>query len=63
MISVSGSYVGASVDILDKMAVNEIEDNIKNIDSVDAITTIISPGSFSIVLEIKKGKDKYKRSK
>ncbi len=59
MISIRGSYVGASVDILDKMAVNEIEDNVKNIDSVDEITTIISPGSFSIVLELKKGKDKY----
>ncbi len=59
MISVKGSYSGASVDILDKMAVNEIEDNIKNIDSVDTITTVISPGSFSIILELKKGKDKY----
>ena len=59
MISVKGSYTGASVDILDKMAVNEIEDNIKNIDSVDTITTVISPGSFSIILELKKGKDKY----
>ena len=59
MISVKGSYTGASVDILDRMAVNEIEDNIKNIDSVDTITTVISPGSFSIILELKKGKDKY----
>ncbi len=59
MISIKGSYSGASVDILDKMAVNEIEDNIKNIDSVDTISTIISPGKFTIVLELKKGKNKY----
>ena len=59
MISIKGSYTGASVDILDKMAVVEIEDNIKNIDSVDTMSTIISPGSFTIVLELKKGKDKY----
>ena len=59
MISIKGSYSGASVDILDKMAVVEIEDNIKNIDSVDTMTTVISPGSFSIVLELKKGKNKY----
>ena len=59
MISIKGSYSGASVDILDKMAVNEIEDNIKNIDSIDTISTIISPGRFTIVLELKKGKDKY----
>jgi multidrug efflux pump subunit AcrB len=59
MISIKGSYTGASVDILDKMAVNEIEDNVKNINSVDTISTIISPGKFTIVLELKKGKDKY----
>ncbi|MAD42284.1 MAG: acriflavin resistance protein [Arcobacter sp.] len=59
MISIKGSYSGASVDILDKMAVVEIEDNVKNIDSVDTMSTIISPGSFTIVLELKKGKNKY----
>lgn len=59
MISIKGSYSGASVDILDKMVVNEIEDNVKNIDSVDTISTIISPGNFTIILELKKGKDKY----
>ncbi|MBP7769663.1 MAG: efflux RND transporter permease subunit [Aliarcobacter sp.] len=59
MISIKGSYVGASVDILDKMAVTEIEDNIKNIDSVDTMSTIVSPGKFTIVLELKKGYSKY----
>jgi multidrug efflux pump subunit AcrB len=62
MISIKGSYTGASVDILDKMAVTEIEDNLKNVDSVDTMTTIISPGRFSIVLELKKGFDKYQES-
>ena len=59
MISIKGSYSGASVDILDKMAVSEIEDNIKNIDSIDTMSTIISPGRFTIVLELKKGHNKY----
>lgn len=59
MISVKGSYAGASVDILDKMVVTEIEDNLKNLDSVDVMTTVISPGSFSIILELKKGKSRY----
>ena len=59
MISIKGSYAGASVDILDKMAVSEIEDNIKNIDSIDTMSTIISPGRFSIILELNKGEDKY----
>lgn len=59
MISVNGSYTGASVDILDRMAVSEIEDNIKNIDGIEDISTVISPGQFTIILELKKGKNKY----
>ena len=59
MISVKGSYTGASIDILDKMAVTEIEDDLKNIDSIDTMTTVISPGKFSIILELKKGNNKY----
>jgi multidrug efflux pump subunit AcrB len=62
MISIKGSYPGASVDILDKMAVTEIEDNIKNIDSIDTMSTIVSPGKFTIVLELKKGKNKYQEA-
>ncbi|MEA3384301.1 MAG: efflux RND transporter permease subunit [Campylobacterota bacterium] len=59
MISIKGSYTGASVDILDKMAVTKIEDNVKAIEGVVDITTIISPSRFSIVLELAKGKDRY----
>ena len=62
MISIKGSYSGASVDILDKMAVSEIEDNIKNVDSIDTMTTVISPGKFTIVLELKKGFDRYQQA-
>ena len=59
MISVRGNYTGASVDILNKMAVNEIEDGIKNIDGIDTISSIISPGKFSIVIELKKGENRF----
>lgn len=59
MISIRGSYAGASVDILNKMAVNEIEDNIKNIDGIDTISSVISPGSFTIIVELKKGENRY----
>jgi len=59
MISIKGSYTGASVDILDKMAVIEIEDNIKSIEGVDVVSTIISPSRFSIIVELKKGYNKY----
>ncbi|MCK5293557.1 MAG: efflux RND transporter permease subunit, partial [Arcobacteraceae bacterium] len=59
MVSVKGAYVGASVDILDKMAVTAIEDNVKSIEGVIDVTTIISPGKFTIALELAKGKDRY----
>ena len=62
MISISGSYSGASVDILDKMAVSEIEDNVKSLEGVIETTTVISPGKFSIILELQKGKDRYAMS-
>ncbi|MFA7084915.1 MAG: efflux RND transporter permease subunit [Arcobacteraceae bacterium] len=62
MISIKGSYVGASVDILDKMAVTEIEDKIKNIDSIDTMSTVISPGRFTIILELKKHVNKYQEA-
>jgi hydrophobic/amphiphilic exporter-1 (mainly G- bacteria), HAE1 family len=59
MVSISGSYTGASVDILDKMAVSEIEDNVKSLEGVVDMTTIVSPGRFTIVLELAKNKDRY----
>lgn len=62
MISIKGSYSGSSVDILDKMAVTEIEDDLKNLDSIDTMTTVISPGSFSIILELKANELKYEEA-
>ncbi|MDC0932943.1 efflux RND transporter permease subunit [Arcobacteraceae bacterium] len=62
MISIKGSYTGASVDILDKMAVTQIEDNIKSLEGVVDTTTVISPGKFTIILELQKGKDRYAMS-
>ena len=59
MISVSGGYAGASIDILDKMAVKRIEDEVKNIDGIKEMATIISPARFSMILELEKRVDKY----
>ncbi|MCB4764175.1 MAG: efflux RND transporter permease subunit, partial [Sulfurovum sp.] len=59
MISISGGYTGTSIDILDKIAVKRIEDEIKNIDGIKKMTTFISPGSFNIILELEKRVDKY----
>ena len=59
MVSVNGYYTGASIDMLDKMAVKEIEDEIKNIDGIDKMATVVSAGKFSIILELEKRVDKY----
>jgi len=57
-ITVRGSYAGASVDSLNKMAVQEIEDEVKNIVGVQTVTSVISPGRFTIILELDKRVDK-----
>lgn len=59
MVSVNGYYTGSSIDMLDKMAVKEIESELKNIDGIDKMATVISAGKFSIILELEKRVDKY----
>ncbi len=58
-ISIKGSYAGTSIDIMDKIAVREIEDRVKGIDGIDDMTSAITPGSFVIVLDLVQGVDKY----
>ena len=57
-LTIRGSYAGASVDTLNKMAVQEIEDEVKTIVGVETVTSVISPGRFTIILELEKGTDK-----
>jgi multidrug efflux pump subunit AcrB len=57
-ITIRGSYQGASVDTLNTMAVQEIEDEVKNIIGVDSVSSVITPGKFSIILELDKRADK-----
>jgi len=59
MISVNGHYTGASIDMLDKMAVKEIESELKNIDGIAKMATVISAGKFNIILELEKRVNKY----
>jgi len=59
MVSVSGYYTGASIDMLDKMVVREIENDIKNVDGISKMATIINSGRFNIILELDKGIEKY----
>ena len=56
-ISISGGYVGTSADVLDKMVVQTIEDDLQNIDELEDIKTSIKNGSFSIKADIKNGSD------
>ena len=59
MISVSGSYTGASIDTLNKIIVTDLEDDLKSVQGIKDITSIVNPSRFSIILELKKGTNKY----
>jgi len=57
-ISIKGSYVGASADNMDKMAVRELEDGISNISGIDKTETTIAPGYFSMLLTLNENTNK-----
>ncbi len=56
-IMISGAYAGTSADILDKMVVKTIEDDIKNVNAVDKVVTTIKNGYFNILADIKPNSD------
>lgn len=56
-ISITGGYVGTSADVLDKMVVKTIEDDLKNIAELDTVETSIRNGAFSIMADIKPGSE------
>ncbi|MBU0720127.1 efflux RND transporter permease subunit [bacterium] len=56
-ITISGGYAGTSADVLDKMVVQSIEDDLQNIDELDIIKSTIKNGSFFINIDIKPGSD------
>ncbi len=56
-VTITGSYVGASADVLDKMAVKNIEDELKSVSEIDEITTTIQNGMFYIESSIKPNSD------
>ncbi len=59
MVSVTGVYNGASLDVIDKMAVTPLEEELVNLDGIKELTTVITSGRFTVVLELEKGIDKY----
>ncbi|SHO80185.1 RND multidrug efflux transporter; Acriflavin resistance protein [hydrothermal vent metagenome] len=56
-ISITGAYMGASADVLDKMVVKSIEDELKGISEIDSVETTIQNGYFYIKSAIKTGND------
>jgi len=56
-ISITGGYPGASADVLDKMAVKNMEDELKSISEIENIDTSIQNGFFNLQAEIKPGSD------
>lgn len=56
-VSITGSYAGASSDILDRMAVSEIEDELSNLNEADKISTVVKTGYFNIKVELKDGEE------
>jgi len=54
-ITVNGIYAGASSDILNKLAVQKIEDELSNISQADTISTVVKTGFFSINIKLKSG--------
>ncbi len=54
-VMVNGYYNGASPDILDKMAVKNIEDELLNISSINTIESTIKNGFFTVKANLKTG--------
>ncbi len=57
-IVITGGYPGTSPDVLDKMAVADIEDGIRNLSDIDSIDSTIKNGFFMIKVDLKQGADK-----
>ena len=56
-VSITGTYVGASSDVLDKMAVRSIEEKLQSLSQIDTIYTTIQNGFFSIKADIMPNND------
>jgi len=56
-ISITGSYAGASSDMLDLLAVSKIEDELANLSEADTISTVVKTGYFNIRIDLKDGND------
>ena len=54
-VSVTGTYLGASSDMLDLMAVSKIEDDLSSLSEASTIYTVVKSGYFNIKVDLKSG--------
>ena len=54
-ITINGNYAGASSNILNKLAVQKIEDELSSVSEAKTITTVVKTGFFSINIKLKSG--------
>jgi multidrug efflux pump subunit AcrB len=54
-VRINGVYAGASSDLLDKMAVEDLEDELTSLDEASDITSVIKNGFFTITVKLKDG--------
>ncbi len=56
-VIVTGGYPGSSVDILDKMAVTKLEDELRSLSGISKMESSIKNSSFMITLTLERGAD------
>lgn len=54
-ITINGNYAGASSNILNKLAVQKIEDELSSVSEAKTISTVVKTGFFSINIKLKSG--------
>ncbi len=56
-IIITGGYPGSSVDILDKMAVTKLEDELRSLSGISKMESNIKNSSFMVTLTLERGAD------
>jgi len=56
-IIIAGGYAGTSIDILDKMAVTKLEDELRSLTGVSKMESSVKNSRFTVTLTLEKGSD------
>lgn len=57
-VVITGVYAGASAEVLDKMVVDSLEDQLKTISDIEDITASIQSGRFTVTSDLKRSASK-----